>query len=511
VPIVRGANYTIAGITSALQAILPAGATVTVVPWAGSDERDLLNVGFQVEFGGTFAGLDLEPLGFAGTGVSGLIGENVKGGAVQNRGFFTTPTGNHAPEVTTTPAYTIPLRTPFALTGSATDADNDALTYMWEQNDIGGATGTALVNNVKKDGPLFRQFGVAAQVSAANSLLYNSPGENMPTADPTRVFPDMAQILAGNTNAATGTCPPAPTPATAPVPLAAIDCYSEFLPTADWVGVLGDRTLNFRLTARDAKLGGGGVGSAATKLTLAPFAGPFRVTSWAVPQNVYGTAPQTITWDVSGTDVAPINVANVKITLSTDGGATFSRVLAESTPNDGSFQFFVPDITAAKARIKIEAIGNVFFDVSHADVAIVAPPTTPVGGTVPPTLSVVLGTPPAFAPFVPGAKDDYEASTTPTVISTAGDATLSVVDPSSNVPGHLVNGSFSLASALQVKANAGTFAAVSGSPLTLLTYAGPVSNDAVAIAFRQHIDRTEPLRTGTYSKTLTYTLSTTNP
>ena len=165
-PIVRGGNYTIAGITAALQAILPAGATVTVQPWAGRDEGNLLNVGFQVEFGGTFAGLDLESLVVTGTGASGFVGEKVKGGPVQNRGFFITPTGNHAPEVTTAPAYTIPLRTPFSLTGSATDADNDALTYMWEQNDIGGATGTALVsNNVKKDGPLFRQFGVAAQVT----------------------------------------------------------------------------------------------------------------------------------------------------------------------------------------------------------------------------------------------------------------------------------------------------------------------------------------------------------
>ncbi len=162
VPIVRGGNYTIAGITAALQAIMPAGATVTIQPWAGRDEGNLLNVGFQVEFGGTFTGLAIEPLVVTGTGASGFVGETVRGGPVQNRGYFITPTGNHAPVVTTAPAYTIPLRTPFALTGSATDADNDALTYMWEQNDIGGATGTALVSNTKKDGPLFRQFGVAA-------------------------------------------------------------------------------------------------------------------------------------------------------------------------------------------------------------------------------------------------------------------------------------------------------------------------------------------------------------
>ena len=117
---------------------------------------------------------------------------------------------------------------------------------MWEQNDIGGATGTALVNNVKKDGPLFRQFGVAAQVSATDTLLSPSPGENMTTANPTRVFPDMAQILAGNTNAATGTCPPAPDrPPTTPVPLP----VRRLL-----LGVPADRRLGRRARRPDAEL-----------------------------------------------------------------------------------------------------------------------------------------------------------------------------------------------------------------------------------------------------------------
>ena len=56
-------------------------------------------------------------------------------------------------------------------------------------------------------------------------------------------------------------------------------------------------------------------------------------------------------------------------------------------------------------------------------------------------------------------------------------------------------------------------AAVGGSanPTTLLRYAGPVTHDPVAIAFGQHIGAGDPLRTGTYAKTLTFTLSTTNP
>ena len=48
-------------------------------------------------------------------------------------------------------------------------------------------------------------------------------------------------------------------------------------------------------------------------------------------------------------------------------------------------------------------------------------------------------------------------------------------------------------------------------PLNLLAYGGPISNDAVTLDFKQSIGAGDPLRTGTYSKTLTFTLSTTTP
>ena len=141
-----------------------------------------------------------------------------------------------------------------------------------------------------------------------------------------------------------------------------------------------------------------------------------------------------------------------------------------------------------------------------------------VGGTVPPTLSLTLGAPANFGAFTPGIDSDYTASTTATVISTAGDAALTVADPSPASTGRLVNGTFALAQPLQARASsaAGTgsaFAPVGGSasPTTLLSYSGPASNDAVTIGLRQTIGRTEALRTGSYGKTLTFTLSTTNP
>jgi hypothetical protein len=124
--------------------------------------------------------------------------------------------------------------------------------------------------------------------------------------------------------------------------------------------------------------------------------------------------------------------------------------------------------------------------------------TGPVGGSVPATLSLTLGVPGTFGAFTPGVTRSYTATTTATVISTAGDAALTVADPSTNHPGHLVNGAFFLPQPLQGLG-------------TIKTYAGPVSNDMVPATFTQQIASTDALRTGAYSKTLTFTLSTTTP
>src|SRR5262249_8024944 len=118
--------------------------------------------------------------------------------------------------------------------------------------------------------------------------------------------------------------------------------------------------------------------------------------------------------------------------------------------------------------------------------------TGSVGGSVPATLSLSVGSA-SFGVFTPGVDRTYTAQTTANVISTAGDAALSVSDP-----GHLTNGAFSLPEALQVS-------------LSKASWTGPVSNDAVAVAFTQHIGANDALRTGAYSRTLTFTLSTTSP
>jgi aminopeptidase N len=120
-------------------------------------------------------------------------------------------------------------------------------------------------------------------------------------------------------------------------------------------------------------------------------------------------------------------------------------------------------------------------------------PNVPVGGTVPATLALTLGAPANFGAFTPGIEKTYTAATTGKVTSTAGDATLTVSDP-----GHLMNGTFALPESLQVA-------------LSKSAWTGPTSNEDITVNFSQRIKPTDPLRTGSYSKTLTFTLSTTNP
>jgi hypothetical protein len=120
-----------------------------------------------------------------------------------------------------------------------------------------------------------------------------------------------------------------------------------------------------------------------------------------------------------------------------------------------------------------------------------------VGGSVPATLTLTLGPPASFGAFIPGVTQEYTATTTATVTSTAGEATLTVADNGPN-PGHLVNGAFTLPQPL-------------GGLGVIKQWLGPTSNESVPVTFTQHIGATDPLRTGVYSKTLTFTLSTTTP
>ncbi len=141
-----------------------------------------------------------------------------------------------------------------------------------------------------------------------------------------------------------------------------------------------------------------------------------------------------------------------------------------------------------------------------------------VSGTVDLTLGLSLAGPATFPTITPGVSNDYLATVSAHVTSTAGSAALTVLDPSTTNTGKLVNGTYVLEQPLQVRAtnaaNPNTaFAPVTGasSPLTLLSYPRAISADAVTLGFKQSVSASETLRAGGYGKTLRFTLSTATP
>lgn len=222
-------------------------------------------------------------------------------------------TTNLAPVVAAGADFVIPRNTPFALTATGSDPNGDAITFAWEQIDTSSASDPLPVDPTRTVGPITRPFN--------------------PTTSPTRNFPPLSVLLGG---------PAVP---------------GEVLPAAA-------RTMNFRVTARDNR---GGVNTDDMVVTVAA-TGPFRVLSPNTSASQQGRI--TVTWDVAGTNAAPVNAANVRILLSTDGGNTYPTVLAASTPNDGSESILLPSISSTTARVRIEAVGNIFFDISDANFTI---------------------------------------------------------------------------------------------------------------------------------------------
>jgi PKD repeat protein len=141
-----------------------------------------------------------------------------------------------------------------------------------------------------------------------------------------------------------------------------------------------------------------------------------------------------------------------------------------------------------------------------------------VMATVPSMLSLSISQNASLGAVTPGVAKDYSASVTGLITSTAGSAALTVTDPSSTATGRLVNGTYALAQPLQVQASdpthaAGAFGPVGGSanPLTILTLDSAVSADPITIGIKQSVGASELLRAGSYSKTLTFTLTSTTP
>ena len=260
--------------------------------------------------------------------------------------------GNSAPVVAPVNNFTIPIMTPFALTGSATDPDGDPITYNWEQNDssqnLGASGAYSTAHATKEIGP--------------NWLTFPS------TSSPTKYFPRLSTILAGQ-------------------------FVTESLggDTGTFVEALSSitRDLNFRLTVRDNHpyIPNTAIGQTQftdMKVSVINTAGPFKVAQPDTNVSWGGGSTQTVLWTVANTNLPPVNTANVNIRLSTDGGMTFPIMLAANTPNDGMESVIMPNTGTTTARVLIEAVGNIFLDISDTNFIILAPTAASVsiGGRV---------------------------------------------------------------------------------------------------------------------------------
>jgi len=222
---------------------------------------------------------------------------------------------NTPPTVSAGSDYTIPKGTAFVLHGAATDAEGDALTYCWEQNN-NATSAFAGANSIcyatKIGGPNFRSLPA--------------------TSSPDRYMPALDKVLAGTL-------------------------------TTMWESInTGGRTSKYTLTVRDNNVTGPQTNTDETTIITSATTGPFNVTS----QNTAGITwqandSQTITWDVNNTNTLT-GASNVNIKLSTDGGLTFPYTLAADTPNDGSEVITVPSTPASlNCRIKVEPTANIFY------------------------------------------------------------------------------------------------------------------------------------------------------
>lgn len=268
------------------------------------------------------------------------ITEFLNGAVGTCRGIINT--GNTAPRILSMDfngAY-IPINTPFTLNAIATDDNGDAITYCWDEMD-NGIAGSWNTGNISETRPLFKS--------------------RIPKTNGRRTFPDIDVILAGY-------------PAN-PAPIQG-GLKGETLPAIT-------RTIKFGLTVRDNRAGGGGVinDDNDCSSTLFPFeiysvasAGPFTINIPVGGETWSASSTQTILWNVANTNIAPVSTTNVNILLSTDGGNSFPFFLAANVPNDGFEAVTMPSINSSTVRIKIEAVGNIFFAISNANFSIAPAP-----------------------------------------------------------------------------------------------------------------------------------------
>jgi len=228
------------------------------------------------------------------------------------------PTNNLPPVADAGPNYTLPKSTPFRLKGIASDPDGDILSHCWEQ--MNPQVAPMPPQNSSNSGPAFRTLD--------------------PSDSPMRYMPAIGTVLSGNTQN-----------------------------TWEVVPSVG-RIMNFRYTVRDNVAGGGASASDNLILTFDANSGPFEITSQNTATTWTIGNTETVTWDVAGTDVAPVDSPNVDIWFSTDNGQTYPISVALNVPNNGSAVVNVPNVNTTTGRLMVMSSNNIFYDLNDAVITV---------------------------------------------------------------------------------------------------------------------------------------------
>lgn len=218
--------------------------------------------------------------------------------------------------------YNVPTGTPLLLGNDFEILDNEQSEILFNWDQVDRELGVNPPINTSTQGPMFiSQF---------------------PTTNKLRYLPSLETVLEGSTQN-----------------------ELEVIPRLS-------RSMNFTLTARDNKLGGGAVMQEdfIINFNRSEF-GPFRIFS----QNTNGlSVNQNDEIEIKWNHQAAPNTDFVDIDISYDGGNTFTYNLAKNSPNDGTETVIVPDYNKSEnARIRVKATDNIFYAINAANFTVLDP------------------------------------------------------------------------------------------------------------------------------------------
>ena len=220
---------------------------------------------------------------------------------------------NTPPKVNAGKDRAIPANTPFELSGFASDSDNDALVFSWQQVDSGERSPTGLDTG---DNALFRA--------------------HMPGTSKTRSFPPIQDIAHHATS------------------------KGEVLPTRA-------RDMHFSFVAQDSY---NAAQSDQMSIKVIRTGSRFALN---LPRSFYNRGESyPIKWNTAGTNKAPINCDSVDVYLSTNSNYTFNQLVAKNLPNTGEAWISIPHEArlTSKGRFKLACSNNIFFAISYRDFSI---------------------------------------------------------------------------------------------------------------------------------------------